>query len=62
MHLIVKKKENEICVKCKDDENRSFSCVNSIFGCLETFIAYCLKCEDFSNLYACIEYYTEEEE
>ena len=56
------KKENGICVKCKDDEYGNFFCANSMFGCLETFIAYCLNCEDFSNLYACTEYFTEEEE
>ena len=56
------KKENGICVKCKDDEYGNFFCANSVFGCLETAIAYCLKCEDFSYLYNCTEYYTEEEE
>lgn len=56
------KRENGLCVKCKDDEYGNFFCANSIFGCLEIFTAYCLKCEDFSNLYACTEYYTEEEE
>ena len=56
------RKENGICVKCKDDDYGNFYCANSVFGCLKTFIAYCLNCEDFTDLYKCTEYYTEEEE
>ena len=54
------KKENGICVKCiDDDEYGNFYCANSIFGCLESSFADCLKCDDWENLYYCTEYYEE---
>ena len=54
------KKENGICVKCiDDDEYGNFYCANSLFGCLETSFADCLKCDDWQNLYYCTEYYNE---
>ena len=55
------KKENGICIKCKEyEDSDTYYCANSIFGCLETFIGDCLKCDDLSNLYACTEYYKDE--
>ena len=53
--------ENGVCVKCKDDENGNTYCANSVFGCLETVIGDCLKCDDLFFLYRCTEYYKEEE-
>ena len=41
------KRENGICVKCKEYEDSDIDyCANSIFGCLETFVYNCLKCDD----------------
>ena len=54
-------RENDICVKCKEyEDSDSFYCANSIFGCLETFIGDCIKCDDLFNLYFCTEYYKDE--
>ena len=50
------KRENGICVKCKEYEDSADYCANSVFGCLETFVDNCLKCDDLSNLYACTEF------
>jgi len=54
-------REKGICVKCKEyEDSDTYYCANSVFGCLETFIDDCLKCDDLSSIYACTEYYKDE--
>ena len=51
----VQKDEEGKCIKCKDDnlEDERYYCSNSIFGCVQTFLDNCLKCENLTNLYWC---------
>ena len=51
------KKENDICIKCKDDSlvENVYYCANKVYGCLKTFIMGCKECNDLSNLYSCTE-------
>jgi hypothetical protein len=43
------------CIKCKDDdlEDERYYCANSIYGCVQTFLNHCIKCENLTNLYSC---------
>ena len=54
---ICEEKENGKCKKCKDiiNSNNFEYCANEIFGCLETWVRNCLRCDDLSNLYECTE-------
>ena len=51
---IVKKKFG-ICQRCMNSEEDyySFYCLNSLFGCVETYDENCLECNDISGLYSC---------
>ena len=51
------KKENGICVKCKEGDyfNGTFYCLNSVFGCMNTFIQFCSKCDNIMDLFSCTE-------
>ena len=51
----VQKDEEGKCIKCKDDnlEDERYYCSNSIFGCVQTFLDNCLKCDNLTNLYWC---------
>ena len=55
---ICKEKINGKCIKCKDtiSPNGYHYCANEIFGCLETPIYDCLRCNDLTDLYECTEY------
>ena len=46
------------CNKCKDiiSPNGNNYCANEIFGCLETPIYDCLRCDNLTDLYECTEY------
>ena len=46
------KDEDDICLKCLDDDNRSY-CLNKDFGCVHTFYGNCLECDDLLNLDEC---------
>ena len=48
-------KEGEKCVKCKEDTEWYHMCLNEEYGCVETFFAGCLKCNDVFNLDRCNE-------
>ena len=48
--------EDGKCVKCpSNEEDRIFHyhCLNSIFGCVETFLENCLECEDILDFEKC---------
>lgn len=49
--------ENGICIKCKNGDylNQTLYCANSVFGCINTFIQFCVKCEIITDLYSCTE-------
>ena len=43
-----------ICQRCKSfEEDYSYYCLNSLFGCVETFDENCLECNDISDFYSC---------
>ena len=48
-------KEGETCVKCKEDTDWYHMCLNEEYGCVETFFAGCLKCNDIFHLDNCNE-------
>lgn len=50
-------KQNEICVKCKNDmdEKGSNFCANDVFGCVPTYDENCLKCNNLLKLNFCTE-------
>ena len=42
------------CIKCSTfDEDSFYHCLNSDFGCVETFVNNCLECNDISDFYIC---------
>ena len=46
--------ENDTCQKCKEkDDEDNFLCANKYFGCIETYIENCLRCDEES--YNCSE-------
>ena len=53
--------KNGECVKCNEmDEFGLKRCLNSVYGCVETFLSNCLKCDnilDFNECTECIEGY-----
>ena len=51
------KRENGICVKCKEGDylEGTLYCANSVFGCMSTFIQFCVKCDNITDLFSCTE-------
>ena len=47
--------ENEKCIKCQNDNPYGYNsyCLNEIFGCIDTFLEHCIKCDDIMNLDIC---------
>ena len=51
-----KEEKDGICQKCpSNDEDRAFHyhCLNSIFGCVETYLENCLECNDILDFDKC---------
>lgn len=46
-------KNGDICIKCGNKNDNSYSCLNSVFGCVDTTIKNCIKCEDIYNFNNC---------
>lgn len=46
-------KNGDICIKCGNKNDNSYSCLNSVFGCVDTTIKNCTKCEDIYNFNNC---------
>ena len=48
-------RENGVCVRCKEGDylDGSLLCANSVFGCISTYIQFCVKCDNITDLYAC---------
>ena len=46
-----------ICVKCKDNEKNKWNelCANKVFGCVEVFNKYCLRCDNILDFNTCTE-------
>jgi len=44
-------KKGDICVKCGNSNNNS--CLNNIFGCVDTKVENCLKCDNLFDLNSC---------
>ena len=62
---ICEEKKGGKCNKCKNiiSPNGYHYCANEIFGCLETAVENCLRCDNLNNLYQCTQceegyYYT----
>ena len=48
------KEVDGICQRCMSlEEDYYFYCLNSFFGCVETFEENCLECNNISDLYSC---------
>ena len=45
----------EKCVKCQKDNLYGYYgyCLNDIFGCIDTFLEHCIKCNDIKNIDTC---------
>ena len=50
-------KKDGKCLKCKDiiDEDGYEFCANEIFGCIQSVIDNCLRCDNLEDLYECTE-------
>ena len=49
-------KKDEECVKCKEVDYDSFYlCLNSFYGCVETYLSNCLRCDNMYNFNECTE-------
>ena len=44
-------KNGDICIKCGNSNNNS--CLNNIFGCVDTKVENCLKCDNLFDLNTC---------
>ena len=52
------KKEDGICIKCKEKNIYNYElCLNKYFGCVETSVKNCLKCDDPLDTESCTECY-----
>ena len=52
------KKNNDKCVKCKEKNFYNFElCLNQYFGCVETSVKNCLKCDDPFDFETCTQCY-----
>ena len=50
------KKENNTCVKCKSDPSGfPYYCANKYFGCIESYMTKCIKCDNIFDLFSCTE-------
>ena len=51
------KRENGICVQCQEEDfyAGSFYFANSVFNCLRTFVRFCVKCNNITDLFSCTE-------
>ena len=50
------KEENGKCVKCNDkSHNYSKMCLNNVYGCVETSLENCLRCDNILNFEECTE-------
>ena len=50
------KKENGLCVKCRELNHNGYeTCLNQYFGCIETSVKHCLRCDDPLNTETCTE-------
>ena len=49
------KKENEVCVKCQKEHQGGYYsyCLNKDFGCIDSFLKNCIRCDDIFNLDQC---------
>ena len=49
-----KEEKNGVCIQCQTfDEDYSYHCINSYFGCVEGAVDNCLECNDLSDFYVC---------
>ena len=51
------KRENGICKKCQKENLRGYYsyCLNKDFGCIDSFLQNCIRCDDNLNLDVCTE-------
>ena len=52
------KEENGVCIKCKEGEyysEETLFCANRVYGCISTFIQFCVRCDNITDLYSCTE-------
>ena len=44
------------CIKCNEKSYTNYNmCLNNIYGCLDTLISNCLKCDNITNFDKCTE-------
>ena len=49
-------KKNEECIKCNDKNHDNYDmCLNNVYGCVETFVSNCLRCDNIYNFDECTE-------
>ena len=49
-------KQDETCIRCRQEPTDIlYFCANKYFGCLETLVNACVKCDNIFDLYSCTE-------
>ena len=46
-------KNGDTCIKCLNSNNNIYSCLNEVFGCVDTLVKNCLKCDNLTNFNKC---------
>ena len=46
-------KDGNICLKCVNKNDNSYSCLNNVFGCVETNIKNCILCDNIYDFNKC---------
>ena len=55
-HERSEEKQDETCIKCRQETTDIFYfCANKYFGCFETLVNACVKCDNIFDLYSCTE-------
>ena len=47
--------QDEKCIKCQSDNPWGYTgyCLNEVFGCIDSFLLHCIRCDDIMNLDIC---------
>ena len=47
--------QDEKCIKCQSDNPWGYTgyCLNEVFGCIDSFLLHCIRCDDIMNLDMC---------
>ena len=46
-------KDGDKCLKCKEDTEWYHLCLNEEFGCVDSFLKHCIRCDDIMDMEKC---------